>query len=85
LNVLRIEQQPPPVQTVSKYTTDKRKEHDWHLPEEEIQAKVKGIFGEVVDKPALCELLHKSTNGGNARPQPHDPEITISKRSKKSI
>jgi hypothetical protein len=85
LNVLRKEEQPLPVQAVSKYTTDKRKEHDRELPQEEIQAKVKGIFGEIVDKPALCELLHKGTDGGKARSQPHDPEITISKRSENSI
>src|SRR6266700_2895341 len=85
LNVLRIEQQPLPVQAVGKYTADKRKEHDWQLPQEEIQAKVKRILGEIVDKPALCELLHKCTNGGNTRPQPHDPEITVSKRSEYSI
>jgi hypothetical protein len=85
LNVLRIEKQPLPVQAVSKDTTDKRKEHDRQLPQEEIQAKVKRILGEIVDKPALCELLHKCTNCGNTRPQPHDPEITVSKRSEDAI
>ena len=68
LNVLLIEQQPLPVQAISKNTTDKRKEHDRKLPQEEIQAEVKGILGEIVDKPALCELLHKCTDGGSARP-----------------
>ena len=67
LNVLRIEQQPLPAQAVSKDTADKRKEHDRQLPQEEIQAKVKRILGEIVDKPALCELLHKCTDGGSAR------------------
>jgi hypothetical protein len=85
LNVLRIEQQPLPVQAVSKDTTDKRKQHDGQLPQEEIQAKVKGIFGEIIDKPALCKLLYKCTNGRNARPEPHDPEITVSKRSENAI
>ena len=85
LNVLRIEQHPLPVQAVGEDPTDKRKENDGQLPQEEIQPKVKGILGEVVDKPALCELLHKCTNGGNARSQPHDPEITVSKRSEDSI
>jgi hypothetical protein len=51
------------------------------LAEEEIEAEVKGVFGEVVDKPALCELLHKCPDGGDACSQPHDPEITVPKRS----
>jgi hypothetical protein len=42
LDVLRIEQQPLPVQAVGKDTTDKRKEHDRQLPQEQIQAEVKG-------------------------------------------
>src|ERR1700726_4738228 len=85
LNVLRIEQQPLPVQAVGKDTTDKRKEHDGQLPEEEIQAKVKRILGEIVDEPALCELLHKCANCGNTRSQPHDPKITVSKCSEDAI
>src|ERR1700733_2505456 len=85
LDVLRVEQHLFPVQTVGKDTTDERKKHDRQLPHEEIQTQVKGIFGEVVEKPALCELLHECTNGGNARSQPHDPEITVSKRPENSI
>ena len=53
LNVLRIEKQSLPFQAVSEDTTDKRKKHDWQLPQEEIQAQVKGIFGEIVDKPTV--------------------------------
>ena len=48
---------------IGKDATDERKEHDRQLPQEEIQAEVKGIFGEIVNQPALCELLYKRTNG----------------------
>jgi len=29
----------------------------------------------------MGELLYKRANGGDTRSQPHDPEITVSKRS----
>jgi hypothetical protein len=85
LNVLRIEQHLPPVQAVSEDATDKRKENDGKLPEEEIQAQVKGIFSEIVDNPALRELLHECADRRNARTQPHDSEITVSKGSEDAI
>jgi hypothetical protein len=63
LDVLRVKQHLFSVQAISKDATDERKEHDRQLPQEEIQAEVKGIFGEIVNQPALCELLYKRTNG----------------------
>ncbi len=81
LDVLRVKQHLFPVQAISKDTTDERKEHDRQLPQKEIQAEIKRILGEIVDQPALRELLYKRANGGDTRSQPHDPEIAVSKRS----
>ena len=50
------------------------------LSQEEIQTQVEGVFGEIVDQPALCKLLYECANGGGACPNPHKAEITIAKR-----
>ena len=85
LDILRRQQHLLPVQAVSKHTTEEGKEHDRQLPQEQIQSEIEGISGEIVDQPALCKLLHKRAYGRNTSSQPHDPKITVPKRSEDAI
>ena len=85
LNVLRGKQHLFPVKPIGKHAAHKRKEHEWKLAKEEIKPKVEGVFGEVVNEPALGKLLDKGSDGGNASTDPHDPEIAVSKRSEDAI
>jgi len=47
------------------------------LTKKQIQAKVEWVFGEIVNQPALRELLHERADGGSASADPHQPEIAV--------
>ena len=51
------------------------------LSQEKIQTQVEGVFGEIVDQPALGKLLYECADGGGAGPKPHEAEIAVAKRS----
>ena len=70
------------VEAVGEDSAEKREEHDGKLAEEKIEAEVEGIFGQVVDEPALRELLDEGADGGDTGAQPHDPEISVAEGSK---
>jgi hypothetical protein len=55
------------------------------LAKEKIKPEIEGIFGEIVDQPALRELLYESSDRGHTRTQPHDSKITVPKRSEDAI
>src|ERR1700730_12940239 len=82
LDILRAEQHFSAVQAVRENASYQRKENDRKLPEKEIQAKIKGIFRQVIDKPALCELLNKGPDGGATCSQPHEAEVAVQERPK---
>ena len=77
--ILGGEQHLPPVQAIREDPAKQRKHNNGQLSQEEIQTQVEGVFGEIVDQPALCELLYECANGGGACPHPHKAEITIAK------
>ena len=81
LYVLRGEQHLSPVQAIRKDPAKERKHNDGKLSQEEIQTQVEGIFGEIVDQPALRELLYECTDGGGACSHPHEAEVAIAKGS----
>ncbi len=80
LDVLRLEQHLLSIQAVSKDTTHQRKEHDRQLSQEKVQTQIKRVPGEIVNQPALRELLHKRADGGNAGSYPHDAKVAIPER-----
>ena len=82
LDVLGGQQHFPSVQAIGENPAEQRKHDDRQLAQEEIEAQVEGVFGHVVDQPALGKLLYECTDGGGARPKPHQAEVTVAKRSK---
>ena len=81
LDVLRGEQHLSPVQAIREDPAKERKHNDGKLSQEKIQTQIEGIFGQIVDQPALGELLHEGADGGGACPHPHEAEIAIAKGS----
>ncbi len=81
LDVLGGEQHLSPVQAIRKDPAEERKHDDGKLSQEEIQTQIEGVFGEIVDQPALRELLYECTDGGGACSNPHEAEIAIAKGS----
>jgi hypothetical protein len=79
LNVLGGEQHLSPVQTIREDPAEQGKHDDGQLSQKEVQTQVEGILGEVVDQPALGELLYEGADGGDTCPQPHKAEITVAK------
>jgi hypothetical protein len=79
LDVLGGEQHFSSVQAISENAAEQRKHDNGQLPQEEIQTQIEGVFGEIVDQPALCELLDERANSGGACSHPHQAEITIAK------
>jgi len=51
------------------------------MGQEKVETQVEGVFGHIVDQPALGKLLDESADGGSAGPKPHEAEIAIAKRS----
>ena len=68
-----------PVQAVGKDSAEKGKEHDGQLAQKQIEAEVKGVFGNVEDQPALRKLLHERAYRRRARAQPHQAKVAIAK------
>ena len=81
LDVLRGQQHLAPVQAIRKDAAEQRKHHDGKLAQKQVQSQVEGFLGQVVDQPALRELLDKRADGGGAGSHPHDAEVTIAKSS----
>src|SRR5215471_17161063 len=85
LDVLRHQQELAAVGSVCENSADERKQHDRQLAQKQVQAEVERVFGEIVDQPALSELLHESPDGGSTCSQPHQAEVTVGKRSENSL
>jgi hypothetical protein len=81
LDILRPEQHLPAVQAIREDTPDQREENDRQLTEKEVQPQVEGVFGEVINQPALCKLLNERSNRRGARTQPHQAEVAVAKGS----
>jgi hypothetical protein len=81
LDVLGGQQHFPSIHTIGEDTPDQREQDDRELPQEKIQSQIKGILCEVIDEPALCELLNKRPDGRGTCSDPHQAKITMPKRS----
>ena len=81
LDVLRGEQHLATIEAVGEDSTEEREHHDGELAEEEVEAEVEGVLGEVVDEPALRELLDEGANGRDAGSGPHQAKVAIAEGS----
>ena len=81
LDVLRGEQHLAAVEAVGEDSAEEGEHHDGELAEEEVEAEVEGVLGEVVDEPALRELLDEGADGGDAGAGPHQAEVAIAEGS----
>ncbi len=81
LDVLGGKQHLAAIHAIGKDASKEREHHDGKLAEEEVEAEVEGVFGEVVDEPALGELLDEGADGGDAGSYPHQPEVTVAEGS----
>ena len=81
LDVLRDEQHLATIKAVGEDSAEEREQHDGELAEEEVEAEVEGVFGEVVYEPTLRELLDDSSNGGDAGSGPHQAKVAIAEGS----
>jgi hypothetical protein len=79
LDILRPEQHSSAVQAIREDAPDQREQNDGQLTEKEIQPQVEGVFGEIVNQPALRKLLNERSNRRGARPQPHHAEVAVTK------
>jgi hypothetical protein len=82
LDVLRIEKHLSAIHAIGEDAPEQRKQHDGQLAKKQVEAQIKRVFGEIVDQPALRELLHKRSRGRDTRPNPHKPEVAMAKRTK---
>ena len=85
LDILGAKQHLSSIHAIGKHPADKRQKNDWQLTEKKVQSKVKRVFGEVINQPALCELLDKGSNCGGARTQPHDAKVAVPEGSECAV
>ena len=65
----------------AKTPPNRRKHDDGKLAQEEIQTQIEGVFGQIVNQPALGKLLDEGADRGGACSKPHEAEVAIAKGS----
>src|SRR5690606_22614176 len=77
LDDLRGDEQLAAVHAVGGDAAEQGEQQDRRIVEKNGQTEQEGIVGQLIDEPALGDLLNERAGGRGKRPRPHQPEIAV--------